>query len=302
MSAVRNMLDEEHAELPPEKGDPNGYLYGKMSEHNVVVGWLPQGSQGIGAAATVTAHMQRSFPACQIRLLVGIGSGVPSRANDIRLGDAVIGMPSGIHGGVVQYDLGKETTAGFERKGYLAAPPTAWRTAVVKMQSDHRREPNKIVDLIKAMLQKYPRLKGTYSRPDPKTDVLFEPESIHEHKEPTCGKCEKERVISRDARPSGSPPAIFYGLIASGNRVMKNAVERDRISANEGDVLCFEMEAAGPMNEFPCIVIRAVADYADSHKNDHFHGYAAATAAACAKELLTYIKPDVSMSTVRLPH
>ncbi|PKK43582.1 hypothetical protein CI102_11172 [Trichoderma harzianum] len=31
----------------------------------------------------------------------------------------------------------------------------------------------------------------------------------------------------------------------------------------EGNVLCVEMEAAGLMNNFPCIVIRGICDYAD---------------------------------------
>ena len=49
------------------------------------------------------------------------------------------------------------------------------------------------------------------------------------------------------------------------------------------------MEAAGLMNGFPCLVIRGVCDYADSHKNDRWQRYAAATAASFAKELLTYV-------------
>jgi nucleoside phosphorylase len=35
----------------------------------------------------------------------------------------------------------------------------------------------------------------------------------------------------------------------------------------ETKALCFEMEAAGLMLDFPCVVIRGVCDYADSHKN-----------------------------------
>jgi hypothetical protein len=54
------------------------------------------------------------------------------------------------------------------------------------------------------------------------------------------------------------------------------------------------MEAAGLMTEFSCIVIRGISDYADSHKNDNWQHYAAATAAACTKELLTYIDPEVA--------
>ncbi|KAL4867933.1 hypothetical protein BDV12DRAFT_197794 [Aspergillus spectabilis] len=39
-------------------------------------------------------------------------------------------------------------------------------------------------------------------------------------------------------------------------------------------------------------VIRWISDYADSHKNDYWQGYAAATAAAYAKELLSVISPE----------
>ena len=48
---------------------------------------------------------------------------------------------------------------------------------------------------------------------------------------------------------------VHYGTIASGNQVMRDAAERDRVSAEFGGVLCFEMEAAGLMNSFPCLVI-----------------------------------------------
>ena len=123
MNAVRYMLDEEHDELPEKDGDPNKYIFGRMSELNVVIGYLPQGPQGIGAAATVATHMKRSFPSARPRLLVGIGGGIPSATQDIRLGDVVVGIPHGEHGGVVQYDLGKETVTDFVRKGHLDKPP-----------------------------------------------------------------------------------------------------------------------------------------------------------------------------------
>jgi hypothetical protein len=56
------------------------------------------------------------------------------------------------------------------------------------------------------------------------------------------------------------------------------------------------MEAAGLMNHFPCIVLRGICDYADSHKNDAWHAYAAATAAACSKEILSFMEPKYGMS------
>jgi hypothetical protein len=70
---------------------------------------------------------------------------------------------------------------------------------------------------------------------------------------------------------------------------MRSAAERDRVSAELGGVLCFEMEAAGLMDSFPCLVIRGICDYADSHKNKGWQNYAAATAAAYAKGLLSRI-------------
>ncbi|KAM0191940.1 hypothetical protein ACHAPI_008660 [Fusarium lateritium] len=53
--------------------------------------------------------------------------------------------------------------------------------------------------------------------------------------------------------------------------------------------ICLETEAAGLMNHFPCLVIRGISDYADSHKNDRWQKYAAVTAAAYAKELLQFV-------------
>src|SRR6202041_2219606 len=60
----------------------------------------------------------------------------------------------------------------------------------------------------------------------------------------------------------------------------------------EKDVLCFEMEAAGLVNHFPCLVIRGICDYSDSHMNKEWQGYAAMAAAAYAKDLLCRIVPQ----------
>ncbi|KAG6358422.1 hypothetical protein INS49_014306 [Diaporthe citri] len=86
-------------------------------------------------------------------------------------------------------------------------------------------------------------------------------------------------------------PAIHYGVIASANQLMRDALIRDGLSAEE-DILCFEMEAAGLMNHFPCLVIRGVCDYADTHKNSVWQGYAAMAAAAYANDLLGTITPN----------
>lgn len=53
------------------------------------------------------------------------------------------------------------------------------------------------------------------------------------------------------------------------------------------------MEAAGVIEDTHCLVIRGIADYADSHKYWSWHNYAAATAAALAREVLCKIRPVI---------
>ncbi|KAK1468711.1 hypothetical protein CMEL01_00478 [Colletotrichum melonis] len=101
-----------------------------------------------------------------------------------------------------------------------------------------------------------------------------------------CIHCNPEDELKRDDRID-TDPEIHYGIIASGNSVVKDSISRDQILQQlETGCLCFEMEAAGLMNDFPCLVIRGICDYADSHKNDRWQNYAAIVAAAYAKELL----------------
>ncbi|KAF3031412.1 hypothetical protein E8E11_000070 [Didymella keratinophila] len=109
------------------------------------------------------------------------------------------------------------------------------------------------------------------------------------------------KSIPRGFRRTGllnAPPQILLSavntvraneMLNKSNQVIKNATKRNKISNALDGVLCFEMEAARLMDTFPCLVIRGICDYADSHKNDEWQSYAAATAAAYAKELLTTI-------------
>jgi len=85
-------------------------------------------------------------------------------------------------------------------------------------------------------------------------------------------------------------PRVHFGIIASSNQLQISASERNRIM-KEHEAICFEMEAAGVMAEYPCVVVRGICDYADSHKNKGWQNYAAATAAACAKRLLSMLPP-----------
>jgi hypothetical protein len=60
------------------------------------------------------------------------------------------------------------------------------------------------------------------------------------------------------------------------------------------------MESAALMNLFPCLVVRGICDYSDSHKNKRWQGYAAMTAAAYTKDLLRQISPNNVEEETRL--
>jgi len=226
---------------------------------------------------------------------------VPSDKHDIRLGDVVVSMPEGAHGGVVQYDLGKHTEDGFQLKGFLwPPPPTIVRSVVGMMGPDLLTTENKVNQFLSQMLAESQRL-STYARPSVDLDILFEPDYPHASGESTCAKCDRSKTVARKPRPS-TLPEIHYGLIASGDRVVKSAAKRDLARQVVGDILCFEVEAAGIATEFSCITIRGISDYADSHKNGAWQCYAAAAAAACAKALLSYLDPEKLSTDSTPPH
>ncbi|PYH46395.1 uncharacterized protein BP01DRAFT_414904 [Aspergillus saccharolyticus JOP 1030-1] len=294
--AAQEFLDEEHE--GPEfisPGDTNHYTLGRIKDHNVVIAVLPDGEYGTAAAAIVATNMQHSFPNVRIGLMVGIGGGVPSKRHDIRLGDVVVSAPQDGKGGVFQYDFGKTIQGrSFQYTRFLNQPPTALRTALTGLQARYKRRGHHIESTINGILDRNPGLQQDYARPAGNADTLFKAEVIHDPK--GCAEfCASipSNILKRPARTTNEPsPAIHYGLIASANQVMKDALMRDHLAA-ENDILCFEMEAAGLMNQFPCIVIRGICDYSDSHKNKEWQGFAAMTAAAYAKDMICEIRPSL---------
>ena len=306
--AARAMLDEvHHDKLHAVDGDSNNYTFGRVGKHNVVIASLPSGTYGTNPAASVSVQMKRSFRWLRFGLLVGIGGGIPRLStdgdtddgdkDDIRLGDVVVSDPTYHTGGVIQYDRGRtnEGEQRPERTGVLNKPPESLLTAVMGLKAKHRFEKYPLKNHIDQMIRQHSVLAPEYSHPGEGNDILFEAGYRHEGRDTHCANCLKSKRVPRPPRQS-SYPQIHYGTIASGNQVVKDSVTRDYWRDTEG-VLCFEMEAAGLMDSFPCLVIRGICDYADSHKNTKWQPYAAAMAAAYAKDLLGEIAPSVANAT-----
>lgn len=286
MAAAKLMLDTIHLSLPIPPTDQNTYIFGNIGEHNIVIACLPSGIYGTTPAATVAMQLLSSFHSIRFGLMVGIGGGVPSSHADIRLGDIVVGQPVDASGGVIQYDRGKVLSGGqFQQTGMLNRPPKILLTALATLQAHHLTEDSRVLEFISSIQIKTPHRAANFARPS-QEDCLYQAEYNHQASD-TCIDCDQSELVSRPSR-GHNEPVIHYGLIASANQVVEDGRRRDQL-ARELGVYCVEMEAAGLMNDFPCLVIRGICDYADSHKNKKWQGYAAAVAAAYAKELLLVV-------------
>ncbi|KAK5701320.1 hypothetical protein LTR17_022692 [Elasticomyces elasticus] len=302
--AAMEMLDEEHPRLPQSHTNHNAYTLGSIYGHNVVIASLPMA--GNAPAATVVAQMVNTFSHLRFGLLVGIGGGVPTRTDEgrLRLGHVVVSKPNGEHSGAVQYDRGKAEAGNFQRTGSLAPPPDVLLNAAQHMSAVRRRASH---DPLLANLQRIDTSKRQlrrYRYPGVDQDRLYQPEYIHPDRAVSCRKrpCDPEKIIVHRSEDSEEEDdghnggalqhiVVHRGTIAVGELVMRDAVLRDQL-AKEHNILCFEMEAAGALNSFPCLVVRGISDYSDSHKSNDWQGFAAATAAAYARELFQHMPVD----------
>ncbi|PLB45812.1 purine and uridine phosphorylase [Aspergillus steynii IBT 23096] len=289
--AAQEFLDEEHG-IPQsvDVHDNNIYALGRMRDHNVVIVLLTDGKDRTSSAAAVARDMLHSFPNIRIGLTVGVASGAPSQQHDIRLGDIVVSSPGNGKGGVFQSDFGKQIQdRDFEMTGFLNQPPTLLRNAVNGLRADIEAKGHRFEQAIDDIISRNQRLQKKFQRPGPDADKLFRSDIVHSSLCTDSCTDDPSLLIPRAERTEEDDnPAVHYGLICSGNQLIDDATTRDRF-ATERNVLCFKMEAAGLMNHFPCLVICGICDYADTHQNDEWQGFAAMTAASYAKSLLLII-------------
>ncbi|KAH7184338.1 nucleoside phosphorylase domain-containing protein [Fusarium oxysporum] len=255
--------------------DHNSYSTGVIGCHNVVLVRMP----GIGKvhAAAAASSCRASFPNVKIALVVGICGVAPFKrgGEEIVLGDVVISE------GIIQYDFGRRLPGQFIPKegplDSLGRPNQEIRGVLAQAKG------------IRGHQLLNPKLCAEY--PGVAYDILFEASYRHIEDQKSCEQvgCDGKLVPRRRLQATGpSPaPAIHFGLMASGDSVMKSGEDRDR-EVEARDIVAFEMEGAGVWDILPCIVIKGACDYADSHKSKVWQRYAAATAAACTKAFLSF--------------
>lgn len=263
--------------------------------------------------------MQSSYTGVQLALLTGVCRSVPliGQHEEIFLGNVIISKT------VFQYNLGWHYPDRFVRKhivdnnlgrankdihSFIALFETHMGLDRLKKRTAHY-----LKQLQYGAAQRRRRGKCDYMYPGMAEDKLFKPAHQHKHHksptcicrycvedaDPVCDKalsspctdlgCDDEQHVARKRfhglSGDNPQPMVHVGSVASGDKVMKSSTERDKLSREAG-IIAFEMEGAGIWDEVPCIVVKGVCDYADSHKHPGWQNYAAAAAAAATKAIL----------------
>ncbi|KAH9225153.1 hypothetical protein K456DRAFT_1879191 [Colletotrichum gloeosporioides 23] len=284
----------------------NNHTLGRIGIHHVVLALLP--NMGKACAANEVVWLRSVYAGLEVAFLTGVCGAVPKPGteNEILLGDVVIGKS------MVQYDLGRQYPSSFNQKDdvddSLSRLNKDVRTFLTTYETHHgRNDLQQRITKILAQIQQVAiaQDRHCYDRPAAQEDVLFEPNYPHRHQDQSgcvcqkgavCDgatkascqqlKCDVQHQVSRKRLESKKPESrIHIGRIGSGDTVMKSGEHRDRVAAEHG-IIAFEMEGAGVWEEIPCIIIKGVCDYADSHKNKSWQDFAAAMAASATKALL----------------
>jgi nucleoside phosphorylase len=274
---------------------------------------------GTNNAAAATASLRSSYTGLKLALLVGICGGVPRIAySDACLGDVVVSKA------IVQYDYGRRYPGNFFVKNTvedsLGRANKDIRTLLAVFETEFVRkwlqdDASKYLKDLQEVAKRE-RRQANYQYPGANEDKLYPTTYAHRHRKgcsvcagdpdafcesaskASCAEtgCDSTHLTVRerleeDVPDGGFRPKVFIGRIGSGNTVMKSGADRDQI-ADRHNLIAFEMEGAGAWGEVPCIVVKGIWDYADSHKNKAWQDFAAATAAAVARAILGQYAAD----------
>jgi nucleoside phosphorylase len=319
-------------------GDSNSYTTGRIGTHHVVVALLP--GMGKVNAAVAVGGLRASYTNIKLVLLVGICGGVPrAGSNDeILLGDVIISETVVQYDYGRQYPDSFATKTAIGEGSSRSNADVRGLLAFLRSEAGLGRLQQRTSHFLHGLQQRaFQKRRSNYNYPGAGSDRLFASKYRHKHHGPCSCICSQWKVLS-DPVCQESPsiscsqtgckdanlvprrrlemrlelekqgkgediqePRIFVGRIASGDTVMKSGAHRDRI-AEEQNVIAFEMEGAGLWEELPCLIVKGVCDYADSHKEKSWQTFAAATAAATMKALLEkYIRTDKQPLTSTLP-
>ncbi|KAJ3491605.1 hypothetical protein NLG97_g5565 [Lecanicillium saksenae] len=269
--------------------DRNVYCLGRIGDHNVAI-HRPDGRTGQFRGLDIARDMMSTFPGIRVALIVGLGGGFPCAGTDIRLGDVVVSNK------IIRYTSGSLMDTSFETTSAPIEPPEILLKAAADLDY-HFKDSKSLRDHVSQAVATLSRQKRSdYARPE--LDQLFDSGFIHDASQCHCERTSPAISSHHVDRAGRDPHAVIQmhrGIVGSSDHVLRNARVRDEL-AKKKRIMCVEMEAAAVMHATKrfarSITVRGISDYADGHKNDNWHNYAALTAAVCAKALLNQIKPE----------
>ena len=269
-------------------GDPNAYTAGVIGEHNVMLAYIP--GMSVASAAAVAGTIRVSFSNIKLALVVGVCGGMPydTDGREILLGDMIISQA------LIQYDFGRQYAKEFKKKTSiqetLGRPSPEIRPIQAKLGTSRykKRMQSDIATFLEEIETKLPKTKPLTRE----NDVLYHSSYVHQHHASAACECgEGDRIceaalnlacedlgseavmrVARNRLDDTKPqPVVHFGVMGSGNKVIKSGLHRDQVAKADG-IIAFEMEGAGVWDYFPSILIKGVCDYADSHKRKGWHG------------------------------
>jgi nucleoside phosphorylase len=273
-AAVEAMLDDAEVQVVSGRRYTTGTMPGAQGKHRMVLVRLP--AMGNNPSAVATSLLLTDFPGVREVVMVGIAAAIPNPSNSerhVRLGDVVLASS------VCQYDMVKREDERLTPRGSTRPSSARLTQAHAVLETARLREKPEWHRHIQRC-QTQPNAR----RPEASADKLrvTPPDQGFVAHPPDADRVEGE-------------PRVFMGVIASGNQLLKDALERDRIRDAHG-ALALEMEGSGVADACWASgcgygVIRGTCDYGDSDKNDQWQGHAAVIAAAYLKGLLEVMPP-----------
>ncbi|TKA40787.1 hypothetical protein B0A54_08057 [Friedmanniomyces endolithicus] len=298
------------------RGDDNAYTTGVLGGKPIVL--VAPRDMGTTNTRDLARGLSISFTNISYALVVGVAGGAPFvldgmdwKYSDIHLGDVIISTH------VLEYDFGRQYEGYFRRRAEVehALPRATAEVAnfVRKFIGGRSQDFRRILVKTNFDLGSHGRLNHSeyHQHPGPNKDRVYGQGYRHKHQDrpdrDACATCEActawyDKACARSSIATCEelgcqpirinavrPTMIHFGTYASGNAVMRSGHCRDLMVRDDG-VIGFEMEGAGAWEVFGTIVIKGVVDYADSHKNKLWQGYAAARAALCATALIEEIE------------
>jgi nucleoside phosphorylase len=267
------------------------FTLGEIASNNIVVVLLGTSASGDLRSTYSIRDVLNYFPNIRLRLSVGLGSGVPSIAENIRVGDVVVSAPSKVNKtGLVRYNVvSRMNRAHVAATGCPNRLPNALRVASSKVNKQYAQNSGLILQTLNGILERDLRIRQACSMPEEFCIITSLDTEMSESIQP--GTYIPATGFENQISPGDRDPKVHYGPVALGSTTVDSNSLCSQLRSEHG-VLCIESELATMADYLPLLVIRGISNLADGDSQLEWQGHAAAVAASYTKDLLSQIVPE----------